>query len=440
MDPSLRYCNFVCSPGTTVPNPFPHPRLTVWVLVSTFPVLTTTFLLRRIQGLVARGFAVHLLAEERNCKDAPSPEDLALMPLVRWAFPEGKSLRSLCTVLSVVARHHPGAAWQAWNMLRFRNLTGLRLLAMAAAVHNLPRPDVVLACFGPMGELACGLRSLGIFEAPIATSFHGVDAYAKQPSRLRLRYRQLRQRGDLFLPVSRHMAARLCRSGLDARRMRVLHTPIRCGQFPWRAPRQIVVGEQIRILGLGRFTEKKGFADSVRVIAVLAKAGYDVCFDLYGDGRERSALEHLARELGIAERVILHGRLPHAQVITAYANSHLFLSTNRMAANGDCEGIPNTVKEAMAMGLPVVATRHSGTPELISDGVHGLLADEGDVVALATACRRMIDDREQALRCAQAARKQVEALFDEGPLNDQLARLLSDLAHRRAGKEYICVE
>lgn len=421
-------------------NPCPHSRLTVWVLVSDFPVLTTTFLLRRIQGLLARGFAVHLLAEERNRKDVPSPEDLALMPLVRWAFPEGKSLRSLCAVLPVVARYHPSAVWQAWNLLRFRNLAGLRLLAMAAVIHDLPRPDVVLACFGPMGELACGLRSLRLFDAPIATSFHGVDAYAKQPSRLRLRYRQLRQSGDLFLPVSRHMAGRLCRAGLDARRMRVLHTPIRCAQFTWRAPRAVVAGEPIRILGLGRFAEKKGFADSVRVIAALVSAGHDVRFDLYGDGRERPALEHLARELGIADRVILHGRLQHAEVVTAYANSHLFLSTNRMAANGDCEGIPNTIKEAMAIGLPVVATRHSGTPELISDGVQGLLADEGDIAALAAACGRLIDDRELALRCAQAARHKVEMHFDEGHLNDLLTGLLSDLVQRRVGKERVCVE
>lgn len=427
-------------PGTTVSNPCPYPRLTVWVLVSDFPVLTTTFLLRRIQGLLARGFAVHLLAEERNRKDVPSPEELALMPLVRWAFSDGKSLRSLCTVLPVVATHHPSAAWQAWNWLRFRNLAGLRLLAMAAVMQKLPKPDVVLACFGPMGELACGLRSLGIFDAPIATSFHGVDAYGKPPARLRRRYRQLRQRGDLFLPVSRHMAGRLCRSGLDVRRMRVLHTPIRCAQFTWRAPRAVVAGEPIRILGLGRFAEKKGFADSVRVIAALVSTGHDVRFDLYGDGRERSALEHLAHELGIADRVILHGRLPHAEVVTAYANCHLFLSTNRMAANGDCEGIPNTVKEAMAMGLPVVATRHSGTPELISDGVEGLLAEEGDIAGLTAACRRLIDDRELALRCAQAARHKVEMHFDEGPLNDQLAGLLSDLAHRRAREEHVCVE
>lgn len=423
-----------------MPDPCPHPRLTVWVLVSNFPSLTTTFLLRRIQGLIARGFSVHLIAEERNRKVTPSAEHTALLPLVRWAFPEGKSWRALRAAFPTVAAHHPTAAWQAWDLLRFRNLAGMRLLGTAAVIHDLPRPDVVLACFGPMGELACGLRSLGLFDAPIVTSFHGVDAYAKHPGRLRLRYRQLRQRGDLFLPVSRHMAGRLCEAGLDPRRMQVLHTPIRCSQFTWQPPQSVIPGQPIRILGLGRLAEKKGFADSVRVVAELARTGREVRFDLYGEGEQRRELERLAEQLGIAGRVVLHGRLPHAEVVTAYANSHLFLSTNRMAANGDCEGIPNTIKEAMAVGLPVVATRHSGTPELIADGEHGLLADEGDIAGLARACERLIDDRALALRCATAARREVESHFDEGPLNDRLADILVGVVQRRSGKASVCVE
>lgn len=422
-----------------MPDPCPHPRLTVWVLVSNFPSLTTTFLLRRIQGLVDRGFAVQVIAEERKSNVSPSQEQVALMPLVRWAFPTRKGLRSLRTTLPAVAAHFPHAAWQAWDMLRFRNLAGVRLLGMGAAIQGLPPPDVVLACFGPMGELACSLRSLGLFSAPIATSFHGVDAYAKHPERLRQRYRQVRQRGDLFLPVSRHMAGRLCEAGLDPRRMQVLHTPIRCAQFAWKPPLPVLSGESVRILGLGRLAEKKGFADSVRVIAELVRAGRDVRFDLYGDGNQREQLLRLAGDLGIAERVTLHGRLPHAEVATVFANSHLFLSTNRTAANGDCEGIPNTIKEAMAIGLPVVATRHSGTPELVADGEHGLLADEGDIAGLARACGRLIDDHALAVRLATAARRVVESHFDEGHLNDRLADVLVGLVKRTSPRAPACV-
>jgi colanic acid/amylovoran biosynthesis glycosyltransferase len=423
-----------------VPEPHPYPSLTVWVLVSKFPSLTTTFLLRRIQGLIARGFSVHLLAEELSPKVTPSAEERVILPRVRWAQGEEKFFWFVAAALRQVATSHPFVAWHAWNPLRFRNLAGPRLITAAAALRGLPDPDVVLGCFGPLGELACGLRALGLFHAPVVTSFHGVDAYAKQPHRLRLRYRLLRQRGDLFLPVSRHMAGRLVEAGLDPRRMQVLHTPIRCAQFPWSAPRSIVAGEQIRVLGLGRLSPKKGFIDSLRVIAELKKKGRDVRYDLYGQGGQLPALQRLAGELGISDLVTFHGHLPHAEVLNVYRSSHLFLSTNRMAANGDCEGIPNTIKEAMAVGLPVVATRHSGTPELIVDGVHGLLADEGDVTGLAAACVRMVDDSALAMRCALAARQQVEAHFDESHLNDQLATLLIDQVQRWSQKVRSCAE
>lgn len=421
----------------------PPSSLTVWVLVSKFPSLTTTFLLRRIQGLIAHGFRVHLIAEVRTLQ-ATSAEQAALLPLVRFAQAGGSAAQTVGAATLHVAAGHPIAAWQAWNPLRFRNLAGPRLITAAAAIDGLPHPDVVLGCFGPLGELACALRALGLFHAPVVTSFHGVDAYAKQPRRLRRRYRLLRQRGDLFLPVSRHMAGRLVEAGLDPRRMQVLHTPIRCAQFLWRAPRPVMSAEQIRILGLGRLAPKKGFADSLRVIAALVRAGRDVRYDLYGSGGQRPELERLAVELGISDRVCFHGHLPHAEVLNVYRSNHLFLSTNRVAANGDCEGIPNTIKEAMAVGLPVVATRHSGTPELIVDGEHGLLANEGDVAGLAAACVRLVDDHALATRCALAARRQVETHFDEGHLNDQLADILhaqvQRWSQRRSQKGRPCAE
>ena len=138
-----------------MPDPCPYPRLTVWVLVSNFPSLTTTFLLRRIQGLIARGFSVHLIAEERNRKVTPSAEHTALLPLVRWAFPEGKSWRALRAALPTVAAHHPTAAWQAWDLLRFRNLAGMRLLGTAAVIHDLPW----MPMRNTLGDCVCGTVS-----------------------------------------------------------------------------------------------------------------------------------------------------------------------------------------------------------------------------------------------------------------------------------------
>lgn len=390
--------------------------------------------------MIARGFSLHIIAEGKGELRTPVPEQEALLPLVRWAFPGGKRLSRFVEAFHQVAKVDPATACHACDPLRFRNLAGPKLLAVGAQLRGLPPPDVALGCFGSQGELACALRDLGFFAAPVATSFHGVDAYGKPPSHLHRRYRLLRQRGDLYLPVSRHMADRLMLAGLDQRRMQVLHTPIRCAQFPWRPPQAVPQGQPLKIIGLGRLAEKKGFPDSLRVIATLVRSGRAVHFDVYGEGVQRRELERLANDLGIVDQVTFHGPVAHDVAIAAFSQADLFLSSNRVAQNGDCEGIPNTIKEAMAIGLPVVATRHSGTPELIVDGEHGLLADEGDVSALANACVRFADDHALALRCAVAARRRVEAQFDENQLNDQLADQLLALVKRTRSREAACVE
>ncbi|MBA3685798.1 MAG: glycosyltransferase [Planctomycetes bacterium] len=403
------------------------------MVVSTFPSLTTTFLVNRIQGLIERGFDVHILAEHPGMRGVEvDQERRSLLPRVRWASPDrgASRLRMGFCGLSRLATRHPLAALQAWNPLRFRGLAGGRLAAMAAAAVALPRPDAVLGCFGPMGELACSVRALGIFDAPVLTSFHGVDAYGKDMEHLRARYRLLRRQGDVFLPVSRHMAKHLQDVGLPIRRTAVLCTPIRCERFPWHAPRRRPVGQPARLVGLGRLVAKKGFDDGLRVVAELVKRGVALHYEIVGDGVEEPRLRALAAELGIMHQVTFAGQRSHAEVRSALEQSDLLLSTNRVAANGDCEGIPNTIKEAMASGVPVVATRHSGTPELIEDGVCGLLADEGDIAALADACVRMLGDNALAHACAVEARRRVEQMFDERRLNDRLAALLTASAMR----------
>ena len=136
--------------------------------------------------------------------------------------------------------------------------------------------------------------------------------------------------------------------------MQVLHTPIRCAQFQWRPPQPQPSGQPLKIIGLGRLAEKKGFLDSLHVIAALVRSGRAVHFDLYGEGVQRQELERLAQQLGIVDKVAFHGPVAHDVAIAAFSKAHLFLSTNRVASNGDCEGIPNTIKEAMAIGLPVL--------------------------------------------------------------------------------------
>jgi glycosyltransferase involved in cell wall biosynthesis len=145
---------------------------------------------------------------------------------------------------------------------------------------------------------------------------------------------------------------------------------------------------------------------------LLAQRGRDVGCRIVGEGPLRDALAERIERNGLAGRVTLEGALPHATVIEAYATASVFALPCVTASDGDRDGIPNVILEAMAMGLPVVSTRHSGIPEVVEDGVTGLLVSPGDVEGLADALATLLDDPERRAELGRAGRRRVASEFD----------------------------
>ncbi|HXV28914.1 MAG TPA: glycosyltransferase, partial [Sinorhizobium sp.] len=144
-----------------------------------------------------------------------------------------------------------------------------------------------------------------------------------------------------------------------------------------------------------------------------------------GDGPLRKKLEALAHALGIAEWVSFLGSLPHEDVKQWLRRSHAFILPSVTASNGDVEGIPVALMEAMAAGLAVVSTEHSGIPELIEDRKTGFLAPERDVETLASRLRFIVENPERCELISREARRKVEADFNMERLDDELAEILS---------------
>jgi colanic acid/amylovoran biosynthesis glycosyltransferase len=124
------------------------------------------------------------------------------------------------------------------------------------------------------------------------------------------------------------------------------------------------------------------------------------------------------------------GSKRHEEVIQVLTQTHILIAPSVTAADGDEEGIPNTLKEAMAMGLPVISTVHAGIPELVEDGVSGFLVPERDVEALADRLERLVDHSETWAAMGRAGRRQIEAEFDIERLNDELLVLYQDMLGR----------
>ena len=410
--------------------------LRVGVVVSEFPALSETFVLRQVIGLIERGHDVTVLADRPRDDPLTHPdfERYNLHAHCRYiGMPAGHGERLLAAVRRGLHHlpRHPLVLLRALNLFRYgRDALSLRLLFWAIMMLEQDRYDVLHCHFGPLGELMAVLRAIGAVEGRLATTFHGADLTAcvrERPDR----YRRLMREGDLFLPISDYLARRLTTLGAPPKRIAVHRMGVDLNRFAGypRLPRH---DGPLRLLTVGRLIDKKGIADGLRAVALARQNGARLCYTIIGDGPLRPDLERLTADLGIEDIVRFHGWQVHDAVINALYCNDVLLAPSITAPDGDQEGIPVTLMEAMAAGMAVVSTRHSGIPELVQDGTSGLLAPECDPYALAAALRRLAALPELASEMGQAGRARVAQAFDADALDDALDSSLRCLAARLA--------
>lgn len=378
--------------------------------VGRFPKLSETFIIAQMEGMIARGHRVSVLADGPHDRGDPGalPGRLAELEKPRYVLPRHPLLAHACTRMPYRIRRALAAA-------------GERRLCM--------ENDVVVCNFGWAGATVAQSVGARPRRARIVTIFHGDDMSRTLTQGKPDIYAELFREGDVLAPVSEFWRRRLVDLGAPEAKLVVHHMGVDLEKYPF-APRAPDAGRPFELVTVGRLVEKKGTEITLRALARLRETSPEARFRLkiVGDGPLRPRLEALCDALGLREHVAFLGALPHARVAQALARADAFVLPSVVASDGDMEGIPVSLMEAMASGLPVVSTRHSGIPELIEHGVSGLLAVERDVGDLSRQLNRIMADPQARAAFARAARRTVERHFNDRLLNDRLEALLRRLA------------
>jgi glycosyltransferase involved in cell wall biosynthesis len=189
----------------------------------------------------------------------------------------------------------------------------------------------------------------------------------------------------------------------------VIHCGVDTERHGWRGPDK---RERDRAVCVASLLPKKGHAQLIDALALVAERRPSVVLDLVGDGPERAGILARARDRGVSARVRMLGARSSEDVRGTLAEASVFALASVRLPSGRMEGIPVALMEAMASGVPVVATRLSGIPELVQDGVTGLLVEPGDATGLADAIVRLLEERALADELAIRARELVERSFN----------------------------
>lgn len=399
--------------------------------VTAFPVISQTFVLNQITGLIDRGHDVTIYAR-RPGDDAPHPD------VTRYGLAErtrGCPVLSAnvfargATAVKLLARTYrrrPMAALRAANVARFGYRAASGELLFAAEPMLDANHDLWHAHFAPNGITLALLRDAGLIHGRVVTTFHdyGLTWYLKKWGDDV--YSHLFEHSELILAISDWARRRIIELGCPAEKVVVHHMGVDCGRF---APqlKQRRADEPLRLLSVGRLTEKKGIEYAIRAVAKLRDTGIPFTYTHLGGGDLQAMLEQLVRELDVSDIVHLCGPRTQDEVATALHEADVFVAPSVTAADGDAEGIPVVLMEAMAAGLPVVSTRHAAIPELVEDQRSGLLVDERDADALADCLHTLLRDDDTRRRMGARGRAVVEREFNIDSLNDILVERFQQL-------------
>lgn len=404
-----------------------------------YPQTSETFVANEILRHERNGLPMHIYSLRRPTEDVKHDVVRQVKTAVTYMpDPLWKSWRSILNDLRTLRREEPARfretlGYVRGKFLKHRSFEVWKRFFQAAALGQTMRRDGVEHVHAHFAHSATQVTLIASMLTGVKFSFtgHAKDIYTAS-------------RSDLREKLSRASFALTC-TGANQRYMRdVAGSELRdkiqlayhgVDTTKFTPGRRIASSDVPHILSVGRLVKKKGFLDLIQAFATLRDRGVSFRATIVGEGDERKRIEARIEKLNLGEIVSVPGAVSQEALVEIYRSATVFALPCRVLDNGDRDGIPNVLLEAMAVGLPVVSSPISGIPEAVHNNENGLLVGERDVSALASALELLLFDSDLRARLGTAAHETIINDFSADAMADRLANVYFSAVGRERRSE-----
>ena len=397
-------------------------------VVSQFPCLSETFIVREISALIAQGVDVRILSLKPPSRDPIQRESAALLERALHPHLLGTLTRSLAAIAL-----HPGLVLGSLAAIvadswRHPVVTVKSLVAVLRGLEHLSwlktfDPQLIHAHWATYPTTVAWVLGR-VLDRPFGFTCHAHDIFIER--------QMLARKIDdaaLAVTISRYNVDWLSRHATPKaeHKLKVVHCGVDLDKNPWQPNDRSTA----TILAVGRLDPIKGFETLIEALGLLRQRDVRFHCRLIGAGPMGDELRQFAHDCGVADMIDFAGAQPQEVVRGSMNSATVFVLPSQVADDGNRDGIPVALMEAMASGCPVVSTRVSGIPELIEDSRDGILVSERDPVALADAIQRLLEEPELRARLAARARVRIEHAFDARKEATRLHGYMAEVANGR---------
>lgn len=394
-----------------------------------FPVASETFIINQIAYFIKKGIDVEVVSVfpgDFNIKHK-SLTQYRILDKVRFLLdkePDSKGQKLITRVIAAIGALTNKKAFESLNFKKYGYYAKTLILSQILSRNSRKiKSDINIAHFGTTAALLNQLKRLGFVDGKIAAVFHGNDISQKRILNLfHSDYEQLFNDANYIFPVSELWASKIALTPAIKNKTHVIRMGVNVSKFIYKE--RITISHPIKLLSIARLTEKKGISVAINACLLLKQQNVGFDYTIIGEGPLRKELESQVANLGLGDKIAFLGAQTQETVSEYLNNSGVFLLPSVTAADGDMEGIPVALMEAMAIGIPVISTFHSGIPELIEDRVSGFLVNENDAASIAGVISEIIDDPGVLPDICRNAKQKIDNEFDQDKSYSRMLNIL----------------